>query len=1063
MKKNKYVLLYLIFIFSLLIPVSQLHAQSLKVSGVIMSAEDKQPVPFAIVNVKGTTISTASNEDGKFDIVAPHSNDTLEVIMVSMSKEFVPINGNANLTIYLKKDKVELKEVMVTALGIKREKKALGYAVQEVKGTDLQSAKDASFINQLEGKVAGLNISSTTGGPGSSSRIVLRGVTSLSGSNQALIVVDGVPIENNTSNSTTQWGGRDYGNGISDINPDDIESVSVLKGPNAAALYGSMAANGVIVITTKKGSQSKGIGVSFNSSTTVEMPYIHTKFQNTYGAGRNGKFEGPWELKDGIYTYNTASATAFGSWGPKMEGQTIRDWDGQIRSFDAQPDNYKSFFQTGITSTNNVSLQGGNEKMTYRLSAGNFTTKDIVPNTTLNRTNVTARTTAAITDKLSIDISATYSTQKAENRLGLANSFSAPRNYVMMPRNISAESLESSMMNAAGHEQTWYTNWNWMTNPFWDVKYELNEDFRDRVIGIASASYQINDHLKALIRSNADFNIQRSNEREAYNGISNALGSYGTGWSNFKQYQSDFLLSYDHKINDDISYVLNLGGSTLSKKSETTSEHTDGGLAIPYFYNVQNSVNRPTISYYMSESRTNGLYVFGQTSYKTWLFLDVTARNDWSSTLPKSDRSYFYPSFSLGYVFTEHLNWKQHILSFGKLRASWAQVGRDTDPYRTNYSYPSAGSFNSATMYQLDPSVPLLNLKPEITSNTELGTELIFLNGRIGFDFTYYHSDTKNQILPASVSATSGFVNAIINSGEIVNNGIEVQLKTIPIEKKNFKWNVDFNFAHNKNKVVSLANGLEAYQLFYQWNLTIEARPGHAYGDIVGYGIKRDANGNKVVDDNGMYIRDEKPKVLGNYNPKFTGGVQNGFTYKNFNLGVLVDYRVGGEMFSGTNMYASGYSGNLESTLEGRDAWYASEAARIAAGVSPENWVATGGYLADGVTADGKQNTVFVNPELYWGQFSEWTNEIHEQFIYDASFVKLREVTLAYNFPAQISRKLHLKGLSVALTGRNLWLIYSGVPNIDPESAYSNGNGQGYEIYSWPTRRSVGMNIKINL
>jgi len=359
--------------------------------------------------------------------------------------------------------------------------------------------------------------------------------------------------------------------------------------------------------------------------------------------------------------------------------------------------------------------------------------------------------------------------------------------------------------------------------------------------------------------------------------------------------------------------------------------------------------------------------------------------------------------------------------------------------------------------------VPLLNLKPEITTNTELGTELIFLNGRIGFDFTYYHSDTKNQILPASVSATSGFVNAIINSGEIVNNGIEVQLKTIPVEKKNFKWNVDFNFAHNKNKVVSLANGLEAYQLFYQWNLTIEARPGHAYGDIVGYGIKRDANGNKLVDDNGMYIRDEKPKVLGNYNPKFTGGVQNGFTYKNFNLGVLVDYRVGGEMFSGTNMYASGYSGNLESTLEGRDAWYASEAARIAAGVSPENWVATGGYLADGVTADGKQNTVFVNPELYWGQFSEWTNEIHEEFIYDASFVKLREVTLAYNFPAQISRKLHLKGLSVALTGRNLWLIYSGVPNIDPESAYSNGNGQGYEIYSWPTRRSVGMNIKINL
>ncbi|MFM7016774.1 MAG: SusC/RagA family TonB-linked outer membrane protein, partial [Bacteroidota bacterium] len=804
MKRNNCIQVVIITILAFLFFSSQVKAQSLKVAGVILSMEDKQPLPFAVINVKGTSISTAANEDGKFELTVPHANDTLIVVMVSMIREFVPVNGKSNLVIYLKKDKVELKEVVVTALGIKKEKKALGYAVQEVKGEDLQTAKDASVINQLSGKVAGLNITSTTGGPGSSSRIVLRGVTSLSGSNQALIVVDGVPIENNTNNTTTQWGGRDYGNGISDINPDDIESVNVLKGPNAAALYGSLAANGVIVITTKKGSKANGIGVTYNSSTSVELPYIHIKFQDVYGAGRNGKFEGPWVLQDGIYTYNTASASAFGSWGPKMQGQTVRDWDGQVKSFSPQPDNYRSFFQTGITAVNNVSLSGGSDKMTYRLSAGNYNTKDIVPGTTLNRTNLTARTAAMISDRISLDVGITYSNQVAKNRLGLANSFSAPRNYVMMPRSISAESLENHQMDAAGHEQTWYTNWNWMNNPYWSINYDLNEDTRDRLLGIASVNYKIQDNFNLMVRTNADINLFQNNDREGYNSTSNSLGSYSKGWSNEKQYQSDFLLSYSDSINADISYSVNAGGSTLQKESNAFSAHTDGGLAIPYFYSIENSVNRPTVSNFISKRRTNGLYAFGQVAYKAFLYLDITARNDWSSTLPKDARSYFYPSVSTGFVFSELMKNDKSKFTFGKLRLSWAKVGRDTDPYRATFSYPTAGSFNGATMYQLDPTLPLLNLKPEITSNIEAGTELYFYDRRIGIDFTYYRSDTKNQILPASVSATSGFVNAIINSGEILNKGIEVQLKTIPIEKTNFKWNLDINLAHNKNKVVSL-------------------------------------------------------------------------------------------------------------------------------------------------------------------------------------------------------------------------------------------------------------------
>jgi len=1052
----------LLFGFLLLI-FNYCPAQERLVNGIVRSADDGSTLPGANVIVLGSSLGTVTDLNGKFTLTVPISFDTLLFSYLGMEPQKIALLDKSFFEINLNSDKKNIKEVVITALGMEREKKALGYAVQEIKGIELQTAKDASFINQLSGKVAGLNITSTTGGPGSSSRIVLRGVTSLSGSNQALIVVDGVPIENNTSNNTTQWGGRDYGNGISDINPDDIASVTVLKGPNAAALYGSLAANGVIVISTKKGRASDGIGIDFNSSTTIESANIQMKFQDTYGAGRNGKFEGPWVLQNGIYTYNSANATAFGSWGPKMQGQTIRDWDGKIRTFDAQPNNYKSYFQTGITAVNSISLDGGSDKVNYRLSATNFNTKDIVPNTTLKRNSFTARTNAALSKQISIDISVTYSNQVAENRLGLANSFSAPRNYVMMPRNISAESLENSMMDATGKEMTWFSNWNWMTNPYWHRKFELNSDTRDRLIGIASVSYQLDEHLRAIIRSNADFNFTRSNEREASYGISNSQGSYSSNWSTYKQYQGDFLLSYENVLNQNISYVLNLGGSSLQKRNEQTQERTDGGLAIPYFYNIENSVNRPSINTYLNETRTNALYSFAQLAYKTWLYLDITARNDWSSTLPKSNRSYFYPSLSSGFIFTEAFDVSQEILSYGKLRASVAQVGRDTDPYRTNFSYPAAGSFNGSTMYQLDPSVPLLNLKPELTTSTEFGTELIFLNGRISADINYYHSTTKNQILPASISASSGFVNAIINSGEIQNRGIELQLKTKIIEKKNFAWNFDINFAHNKNKVISLTDGLESYQLFYQWNLTVEARPGHEYGDIVGYGIKRDQNGNKLVDENGLYIRDEKAKVLGNYNPDFTGGIQNNIRYKNFSFSFLVDARVGGEMFSGTNMYASGYSGNLESTLEGREAWYASEEDRIAAGISPENWIATGGFLADGVDENGNQNSVYVNPELYWGQFSNWTNEIHEQFIYDASFVKLREVLIAYSFPKRISNKMHLKGLSVALTARNLWLIYSGVPNIDPESSYNNGNGQGYEIYSWPTRRSIGINFKISL
>lgn len=1037
-----------------------------QISGTVYSADDGKTLPGATIFVEETKTGTTTDVFGKYSLTVPSANSRLVFSFVGFQSQTINVNGKNVIDVQLAPAATDLNELVVTALGVKREKKALGYAVQEVNGSDLQTVKDASFVNQLSGKVAGLNITSTTGGPASSSRIVLRGNKSLGGNNQALMVIDGVPIENTTMNQTNQWGGRDYGNGISDINPDDIESVSVLKGANASALYGSKAINGVIVITTKKGAAGKGIGVSVNSSTTFESAINILKFQDLYGAGRNGNFEGPWDITGGIPTYNTSSAAAYGSWGPKMEGQSIRDWDGKLRTFDPQPGNYLDFYKIGTTTTNSIALDGGNEKVTYRFSFADMRNSDIVPGTKVNRDNIGIRSSAKITNKLTVDGSFSYTVQKANNRLALSNSYSIPRNYIMMPRNISNESLENNIMDENGREQVWYTNWNWMSNPYWDYQYELNDDSRDRFLGILSATYTFNEKLSFMVRGNRDFNFCRYNVREAYNGVSNSLGSFASDWKKEYLDNADALLSWNDSIGKNIAYNANLGGSVYQKNYEKAGLSTSNGLSLPYWYNVMYSNNTPMLSSYLEEKRISSLYGFGQIAYKGWLYLDVTARNDWSSTLPQNNNSYFYPSVSTGFVFSQALNLEGKKFTYGKVRASWAQVGNDANPYSLQKAYysPTPTSYNGAPMIYLYQTVPNYGLKPEIASSLEFGAELYFFTSRVSLDFTYYKTNTRNQILATNISNASGSNQAIINSGEIENKGVEVQLRTTPIKRKNsFTWNCNFNYAHNSSMVVSLAEGLESYQLLEHWRLSIEARPGHPYGDIVGYGIKRDENGNKLVDENGMYIRDENPRVLGNVNPKFTGGISNTFSYKGFSLSFLIDVRVGGQLFSGTNMYGCGYSGNLEQTLEGREEWYASEAARVAAGVSPENWVATGGVLAEGVTEDGKPNTVYVNPEKYWGQFSSWLNEIHEPFVYNAGFVKLRELSIGFSVPKKITDKWKIKGMHISFVGRNLWLIYSAVPNVDPESAYTNGNGQGYEIYAYPPRKSMGINIKFNL
>ncbi|MEA3503913.1 MAG: SusC/RagA family TonB-linked outer membrane protein [Bacteroidota bacterium] len=1069
---NKKVLLLLLFLpFNLM-------AQQVSVKGVVTD-EAGNTIPGVTVLEVGTNNGAVTDFDGFYNI-SIEKNSSLRFSFIGFETVNISVKNRSVVNVELKASTKQLDEVVVTALGIRREKKALGYSVQSVKGDDLTTSKSGNVINQLSGKIAGLKISSTTGGPGSSSRIVLRGNNSLGGNNQALIVVDGVPLENNTDNTTFEWGGKDYGSGISDINPDDIESVSVLKGASASALYGSRASNGVVMITTKKGTSRKGIGIAISSLTSFQNAYILNEFQNSYGAGRNGRFEGPWNIENNIPVYNASSPAAYGSWGPKMEGQTIIDWDGKEKQFLPQPDNYADYFQTGVVTNNTIAISGGDKKSTYRLSFMNLTNKDIIPNTDLTKNNISMRVASEISSLIHIDASASYLNQKAENRLGLSNSFSVPRNYAYMPRHISAASLENNIVDSeTGREQVWYTNWGWQSNPYWMREYELNSDSKDRFLVKAAIKFDFSDYLKLLIRSGADVSMHRFDERQAYNGISSQNGSYSNRWKQSHEFNSDFLLMYNREVFKDVKLNANLGGSVFQSEYEQSSTSTQGGLSIPSFYNVTFSNNPQNIGYYFYQKRINSLYATTDLSYKSLVFLNLTARNDWSSTLPDNNNSYFYPSANLGFVFSDAFGINNDWFTYGKIRATIAQVGSDTDPYRLTKTYiqdGNQGTFNGAPMVHVLNTMPLSELKPEITTSKELGADLRFFTGRLSCDFTYYFNRTKNQILAANISQASGSQNAIINSGSMKNSGVEFQISAMPIKKKELQWNIGFNYAKNYSEVEELADGVDNYLLLEQWRLSIEARPGHAFGDIVGYGIKRDENGNKIVKPNGMYLRNDEysdgngnyvrtgeTKVLGNITPDWIGGVSSRLQYKNFSLNFHVDIRIGGEMFAGTNMYGYGYSGNYVQTLEGREGWYASEEARIAAGVSSTNWSPTGGYVAAGVLEDGTENSTYLNPEKYWSQFSDWNNEIHEPFIYDASYVKLRELTISYRIPEKVAKKMHLQACKVSVVGNNLWLIYSGVPNIDPESAYSNGNGQGYEIFSYPIRRSFGINVNLTL
>ena len=1042
----------------LLLFLSQrLLAQNLNVTGTVRSA-DGESIPGVSVLVKETKAVVATDVKGNFSISAADKN-TLVFSYIGFQTQEVQVNKNAGqLSITLQASENALDEVVVTALGISRQKKSLGYAVQELKGQDLAEAKESNLVNALAGKVAGVRVTNSQGDMGSS-RVVIRGETSISGNNQPLFVVDGVPVDNSQLNS---GGARDYANAISDINADNIESISVLKGPNAAALYGSRAAAGVILIKTKTGKSKKGIGITLNSNAVIETIATLPNYQNAFGQGSEGKFS---------YVDGKGGGVNDGvdeSWGPKLNGQLIPQFfsKGVAVPFEAHPDNVRDFFETGYALNNGIAIADASEKFDYRLSYNNLKQVGVIPNSGQGKNNFSLNTTLKLTPKLSITANANYSKLSADNLPGTGGSRSTSTmlQFTWFGRQVDINQLKN-YLDENGNTFNW--NNSYYSNPYWVAYENTVSQARNRLIGSLGLNYKIIDGLEFNFRSGTDYYNDRRKIRVAYGTNGTPFGSYTENGFTVNENNTDATLNLNKQLNSDFSLEGLLGSNIRSRYIEQNDQSAPR-LAVAGLYSLSNSRDPLISSNNYSKLKSYSVYASAQVGFRNYLFANITARNDWSSTLAAQNRSYFYPSFNGSLVLTEAFDIKGAFLDYAKIRGGWSKVGKDADPYRSVNTYVFGAPFGSSP--QLTTSATDLNpdLKPETTTSTELGAEAVFFKKRVRLDLSLYNTNSYDQILSVDVSPATGFRSKLLNAGKINNKGIEVQLWLTPV-KKQFTWDIDVNYAANRSKVVELdAAGLLQNYVIASNSAQVIAAVGQPYGTLYGNAFLRDANGNIVVNATGAPQTDPTKRVLGKYTPDWIGGIYNTFSYKAFSLGVLVDASFGGSIYNGT--YATGtYTGVLASTLPGRAAEYggisyyypgnvkANGTVRLTGTAPAGVTVYDDGIIFDGVSADGKKNEKILPAQQYYKSF----RTIDEANIFDASYVKLREVKLSYNLPTKWLKPLNLQGVSVSLVGRNLWIIHKNVEDIDPEVAFNTGNGQGLESLSNPTTRSYGLNLNI--
>lgn len=1034
-------------------------AQNLSISGTVKSSSG-ETLPGVSIFVKGTKQAVTSNGTGGFSITVA-GKSTLVFSYIGFATKEVEVSENSKvLDVILNDGDNALDEVVVTALGISRQKKSLGYAVQELKGESLTEARESNLVNALAGKVAGVRVTNSQGDMGSS-RVVIRGETSISGNNQPLFVVDGIPVDNSQLNSA---GARDYANTISDINPNDIESISVLKGPNAAALYGSRAAAGVIIIKTKSGKSKKGLGVTFNSNGVIESLLTLPKYQDVFGQGSEGKFS---------YVDGKGAGTNDGvdeSWGPRMDGRLIPQFfsKGVAVPFVANPDNVRDFFETGYSLSNGIAVEDAGEKFDYRLSYNNLKQVGVVPNSGQDKNSFALNTTLRITPKLTLTANANYSKLGSDNLPGTGGSRSTSTmlQFTWFGRQVDIDQLKN-YLDENGNTFNW--NNSYYSNPYWVAYENTVSQNRNRIIGNIGLNYKITDGLNFNFRSGTDYYNDRRKIKIAYGTNGTPFGSYSESAFTVNENNTDATLNYTKQLNDDFSLEALLGTNIRSRYIEQNDQSAPR-LAVAGLYTLSNSRDPLTSSNNYSKLKSYSGYASAQIGFRNYLFANITARNDWSSTLPAQNRSYFYPSFNGSLVLTEAFDIKSEVLDYAKIRGGWSKVGKDADPYRLINTFSFSAPFGSNP--QLTASTTDLNpdLKPETTTSSELGAEAVLFNKRLRFDVSLYNTNSYDQILSVDVSQSTGFRSKLLNAGKINNKGIEVQLGVTPV-KKQLTWDIDVNYAANRSKVIELDKaGLLQNYVVATNSAQVIAAVGQPYGTLFGNAFLRDGNGNIVVNATGAPQTDPTKRVLGKYTPDWIGGISNTFSYKGVSLGVLIDASFGGSIYNGT--YATGtYTGVLASTLPGRAAEFggisyyypgnvkANGTVRLADGASAPAGITVydDGIIFDGVTTDGKRNEKILPAQTYYKSF----RTIDEANIFDASYVKLREIKLSYNLPAKWIRPLSLQGVSVSLVGRNLAILHRNVDDIDPEVAFNTGNGQGLESLSNPTTRTYGINLNI--
>ncbi|MDU1903530.1 MAG: SusC/RagA family TonB-linked outer membrane protein [Dysgonomonas sp.] len=1048
-------------------------AQTIRVSGTVVDDTGEGVIGASVV-AKGTTTGSITDLDGKFSFNIPSDRKTLVISLIGMRSKEVP--AGTDLRIVLEDDTQLIDEVVVTAMGISKEKKALGYAVADVKGDELIKSRGgvANPINALSGKVAGLQIAGASGNMGGSAKVILRGVKSLSGNNQPLFVIDGVPIDGRDFNDNSATasgdindtargaGGYDYGNLIQDLNPDDIADISVLKGPNASALYGSRASNGVIMITTKKGEKNKGLGISVNSSVGFEVVNKLPKMQKQYGGGFrltpttiNGK---TYVLPD----YDTDE-----SWGPRYDPNVqylswydLAKWEqgGKVGDPTTSPwvapkHDIDDFFETGYSFTNNVTFSQASDNAGFRLSYTNMALNGYMPNSKLDKNSVNVAGNIKIDKRYELFTNITYINQAAKGRsdTGYGDNNVMQKFIQWGQRQLDMKELKDLYKFADGTQAGWNrTSWDnptlaYSNNPYWSRHMNYQNDTRDRLYGNIGVKFDILPNLKAQYKANLDYFSDKQYERNAV--YSQEQSKYREAHRQQHELNHEFLLMYSDRFNEDFSLDVNVGGNIMYRNFKRLIGESVGGLVIPEYYNLQNSRFQSKSTNRTVEKSINSLFGNATLGYKSMAYLDITLRNDWSSTLPKKNNSYLYPSFTGSFLFSEIL--KKDWLDLGKIRLGWAKVGNDTDPYNILDVYTFETSFDGDHAYYKNVSKKNENLKPESTYSYEFGLELAFLDNRLGLDFTYYNSETKDQILPLSLSGATGYTSMFVNGGTITNQGFELMLRGVPVKTKDFEWSLSGTLSSNKNKVKELlGNRDEGYFRLVSAPFKVEvgALVGDKYGVIMGTDYVYDEKGNKVVNADGTYAATDGNVALGSVYPTALVGLSNTFRYKDLELSVLFDAQFGGKYFSTSYMWGM-YSGMLKETTGNNEL-----------GNPIRNAVEDGGgVLLPGVNADGTPNTTRLDAQ-------SWAESIYSgpaaQSVFKSDYIKLREISIAYKVPLTSTK--YIKSLRLSAYGRNLAMFGLDNKSFDPEMATTNsGNIQGIEGGALPSVANFGFNVGI--